>query len=194
MSQQPGTDKQTTATMIIGAPGCGKSTLSNEMIRAEIRKGGRALVITPDAMDWPGVFQVHPRHPERLKVYRGVRKMIYTGPETLEMIYQHFSGGLLIFDDMKAYTESGVNKLFRRILIRRRHMDTDQVFIAHSFNEMPPVCFTYCTHLALFETEDNPLRHKEKLLDPDAMAAMARRVNHAALSDRHYKEIIRLRR
>jgi len=177
--------------LLIGYNGTGKSTVLKKLIINELKKeDGRALLVTPDDIEFPSVEYVHPRFPERIAWYKGVRKIIYY-PGLLQIIADNFRHGLLAFDDCRAYLTASLEMDLHNLLIRRRQKSIDIVAVGHGFTEIPPKFFTFCSEIILFKTIDNIEKRKNVLKDFETMKQAQDRVNEKAVNNPHYFEIIK---
>jgi ABC-type sugar transport system ATPase subunit len=184
------TDTQELCVAILGTNGTGKSTQVARMVAAHVKKGGRALIVTPDDREWPSIPMVDVTNRKKLADFKGTRKTIFLKGETLESIQDNYTNGMLIFDDCRAYLTSSVGLELHYLLIRRRQAHTNMVFVAHGFTDLIPKIFTFATHIILFKTRDNIAKRKGTIRDFEAMEAAVERVNYKANSNHHYFEII----
>ena len=175
------TEREARLTLVIGKNGTGKSTVCLKLIQAINQAGGRALVVTPDEIEWNGIDWVHDRLTHHIASYKGNRKMLpykNKNADFLNDINKYFRSGIVIFDDSRA---SGINQYsnddIRRLCIRRRQKEMDVVIVAHGFTEIPPLFYTYATHIILFKTTDNIKRRKDVLKDYDKMVLLQEEVN-----------------
>lgn len=187
--------------IVLGFNGTGKTTFVRDILIGELKKGGRGLVITPDDREWLTLEMVHNKFPERISRYVGARRMIFYEPSraermhkgmknTLEYISEHYSKGLLIFDDCRAYLRSLTASEVHNLLIRRRQREIDIIAVGHGFTEVPPKFFTFADKIILFQTKDNIYKRKDDLRDFQAMEEAQLRVNAQAEKNPHYYEII----
>ena len=62
--------------VLVGKPGTGKTTVLRKILRAALANGRRALIVTPHENEWEDIPPVHPSYPERIRRYRGARRLI----------------------------------------------------------------------------------------------------------------------
>ena len=161
------------------------------MAAHELKKtDGRALVVTPDDIEWPSLEFVHDRFPERIAWYKGARKIIYFDG-LLPIIADNYRKGLLIFDDCRAYLTASLDLDLHNLLIRRRQKSIDIIAVGHGFTEIPPKFFTFASEIVLFKTIDNIQKRKNVIKDFDLMAQAQAEVNEKALTNPHHYQIIK---
>lgn len=177
--------------LLIGYNGTGKSTVLRKLIINELKKpDGRALIVTPDDIEFPTIEFVHPNWPERIKSYKGVRKIVYF-PGLLDIIKDNFRGGLLAFDDCRAYLGAGTEMELHNLLIRRRQKSIDIVAVGHGFTEIPPKFFTFASEIVLFKTADKIDRRKNVIKDFEYMKQQQAEVNREALKNPYHYVILK---
>lgn len=184
------TPRATKLTIVLGYNGTGKTTLVKKLVLNEIKHNRRALIITPDDIEWPTVEPVHSNFPERIKNYVKARKIIYnTG--ILPIISEHYRNGLLIFDDCRAYFTAALDQDLHNLLIRRRQKMIDIIAVGHGFTEVPPKFFTFASEIILFRTIDNIEKRKNVLNNFEEMKEAQARINAKAEKNPHYFEILK---
>ena len=183
--------RTTKLILIIGYNGTGKSTTVKKLLANELKKPeGRALIITPDDMEFSFLPLVNMRFPNRLGQYVKARRMIFE-PGTLEYIAQNANRQLVVFDDCRAYLGAATEQALHTLLIRRRQKELDLIAVGHGFTEIPPKLFTFCSDIILFRTMDNIDKRKEVLKDFEGMKAAQARINRHAETNPHYFEWIK---
>jgi hypothetical protein len=93
-------ERRTKFILFLGYNGTGKSTLAQRFVEAECKRGGRALIVTPDPVEWQKIQETQLLKPA---LYKGAKKLIYT-PQSLPLIRENYNNGLLLlFDDCRAF-------------------------------------------------------------------------------------------
>ncbi len=196
------TERTAKLIIVLGFNGTGKTTLVKKIVLNEAQKGKRSLVIIPDDMEWQTIQYVHHKHTHHIETYTRARKMVFYQPSiteakkigeknTLEIIKDHYSNGLLVFDDCRAYFDSLTPRLLHELLIRRRQKMLDIIAIGHGFTEVPPTFFTFASEIILFKTQDNIERRKNVIKDFEKMKAAQIQVNKMAETNPHAYKIIK---
>lgn len=175
--------------VFVGKPGTGKTTHLRRLVRSSLEAGRRVLVVTPHENEW---LDLPLLDIDRIASYRGARRCLCRAEaEVLHTVCRSFRGGLLIFDDCRAYVPDWQDPEVRLMLLSCRQNDVDFCAVGHGFTTVPPLFFTYATHYCIFATTDNVARRRDCMLDFEATAAAVRRVNQAAIAEPHHCEIIR---
>lgn len=184
-------ERPTKLSIVLGYNGTGKTTIVKKIVLNELKHQRRALIVTPDDIEWDTLEMVHPRFPSRIANYVGARRIIYTNG-LLPIISEHFRNGLLIFDDCRAYFTASLDGDLHELLIRRRQKMVDIIAVGHGFTEVPPKFFTFASEIILFRTNDNIDKRKNVLNNFDEMKAAQARINTIATSKNpHYFEILK---
>lgn len=177
-------------TLIIGTNGTGKTTVQKSILEqlAGIDRDFKALIVCPDPIEWTECEDVDLTEKSDF-VFRGLRRHIYNPKTTLEAL-QYFKKGYLMLDDCRAYLKSSTSDAIHSLLVRRRQRMVDVFAVAHGFNEIPPVFFTFASDIILFRTVDNIARRRDCLKDYDTMRIAQARINKKAENNPHYFEHI----
>lgn len=148
--------------VIVGTNGTGKTTLLRQILE---NSGQRALVITPDDVEWTDC----PENELRCKsdyVFTGIQRHIFEPKHTLNAI-TYFRKGIIVFDDCRSYLSDKTDDSFRSMFIRKRQRELDIFAVAHGFNQIPPVFFTFANEYFVFHSTDNIVRRKNCIPDDD---------------------------
>jgi len=151
--------RKTELTLIVGVNGTGKSTFIANTILSIGKKG---LVVTPDGAEWRQLPLISK---EQIRTFTGQARIIYEGPETLEAIKNHYSGGALVLDDAMAYLNEQTPAMLQYLYIRRRQFGIDLYIVAHGLRQIPPKCFTFASYLILFYSVEN-FAYRKRDVDP----------------------------
>lgn len=179
---------QRTAKLVIvlGFNGTGKTTVLRHILQSTAQK---ALVITPDDAEWTDCPLTELEKPSDF-VFRGIHRHIYNPDRTLDAIAK-LRKGALVFDDCRAYFQDRTDTEIRKLLIRRRQLESDVYVVGHGFTQVPPVFFTFVSHYILFRTVDNIERRKDCIYNNfEYIKQMQAKVNAEAKSNPHYFVII----
>lgn len=179
--------RKTQLNLVVGINGTGKTTFLRQNV---VERGRKALVITPDEMEWRHLPQV--RTAAEIFALGGAARLVYESPATLETAVRNFYGGALILDDAMAYLSFQTPDTMRFLYIRRRQRGVDVYVVAHGLRQVPAQCFTFGSYLILFATTEN-FSSRKKELDDDIytrILAAQRRINNAARSGRPYSNTI----
>ena len=149
--------RKTQLNLVVGINGTGKTTF----LREKIVQQRKALILTPDPMEWRHLPEL--RTPAEIRMMQGPARIIYQGPETLEMIRGNFFGGVLVLDDAMAYLTEQTPATMQYLYIRRRQFGIDIYIVAHGLRQLPPKCFTFGSFLFLFATTENFSTRKREL-------------------------------
>lgn len=153
-----GDRRKTQMNLVVGINGTGKTTFIRENVVAHSHK---ALVVTPDDYEWRELPEVTTA--QEVYAMQQPSRIVYKGPETLEMVIKSFYGGQLILDDAMAYIGFQTSETMRFLYIRRRQRGVDVYIVAHGLRQVPVQCFTFGSYLILFATTENFSSRKKEL-------------------------------
>ena len=178
--------RQTKRTVILGAPGTGKTTFLHQTLA---QAGQKTLVITPYMNEWTerdanGV-EMYPElqdlRPSNL-YYTGIRRHVFRPKYTLKHLAA-FRRGIIVFDDCRGYLKSNLENEIHELLLATRQRMIDVFAVAHGFREVPPVFFTFATDFILFRTEDNLDRRASDIRCIDVVRRMQEEVNRNSVQN-----------
>lgn len=201
--------RETKLTIILGYNGTGKSTAVKQIVAGHnISPTGKALIITPDPVEWLDVEETKLTEKSDLE-FTGVRKYVWNEDEKVSVkamlrIKKYYKDGLLVFDDCRSYLDVRTPPWLKYFYIRRRQKMIDVIMVGHGFTEVPPRAFTSCSDLILFYTKDNILLRKKDLVNFEELLSHQSRVNKKVLDtskawtksrkiedNKHYSELIK---
>lgn len=185
MNENP-TYRQTKRTLIIGAPGTGKTTLLHRILA---ESGQRTLVITPYMVEWTekdaNGNELYPELPDLRPsnlFFTGIRRHVFRPRYTLEHL-NSFRRGIIVFDDCRGYFKANLDEKIHTLLLGTRQNMIDVFAVAHGFREVPPVFFTFATDYILFRTEDNLDRRASDIRCIDTVRRMQALVNSKSVQN-----------
>lgn len=181
--------------VFVGAPGTGKTTVLRKILRKNLEAGRRALIVTPHEDEWLDIDLVHPKFPDRIRTYKGARRVIAYELDDIEAVCRNFKHGLLIFDDCKSYIPDTPHPMIRRMLAACRQNDVDFFAVGHGFTTVPPIFFTYATHFFIWHTTDNIQVRKNRIGNYALVEKAVRDVNESFVKNptkyAHYYKIVK---
>ena len=128
----PPPHRKTQMNLVVSINGTGKTTFLREKV---VSHAAKALIVTPDEMEWrelpvistaAEVYNLHDR-----------ARIVYQGPETLEMVVRYFYGSTFILDDAMTYLQFQTPDTLRALYIRRRQRGMDVYIVAHGLRQVP---------------------------------------------------------
>lgn len=183
--------RKTQLNLVVGINGTGKTTFIRQNV---VQKSIKCLVITPDDFEWRELPEVST--PAEIYNMRQPSRLVYRGPETVEMAINNFYGGALILDDAMAYIGFQTSDTMRFLYIRRRQRGVDVYLVAHGLRQVPAQCFTFGSFLILFATTENFSSRKKELDGEiyDKILAAQRQLNRDCLQNhkKYEHKIIKL--
>lgn len=163
--------------IILGYNGTGKSTFAKQLLLKELEKDNRALVITPDPVEWQNLTEIDIKDVKRFK---GAAKIVYS-EEVLQAVFNDFRNGLLIMDDYRVFDINANSKeaaIMKNFFRRKRQKMLDIAVVAHGFTEVVPTAlFTLTDYYVLFETKDSIKKLKEYLLNYEILKKHQEEIN-----------------
>lgn len=164
--------------LILGAPGCGKSSLAQELVETwlkERRGRGVLAILDPTRRNWQAAGGQWPdRGPADVR-----------GPEergeewATELRRRRFSTEepppcLVVLDDADVYLGGGAPRgVWRDLLATFRHWRCDVLLIARRTQDVPKLAITSASHVALFAHREAYSRdYLAKYLGPSIVAKM----------------------
>ncbi len=178
-------ERTSKTVVVLGTNGTGKTTLVRSILKAS---GQKCLVVTPHDMEWGDCSDNPLDSPQDYK-FAGIQRHIYDD-DTMNKI-EHFTRGILVFDDCRAYFNASTDKLLHRLFIARRQRMIDIFAVAHGFSDVPPKFFTFATDIFLFKTLDKIEIRKNVLQRFDELKALQTTVNKRAEKDIHFYKMFK---
>lgn len=129
-----------------------------------VKHARKCLVVTPDDYEWRELPEVTTA--QQIYNLQQPSRLVYRGPETVEMAVKYFYGGTLVLDDAMTYLKFQTDDTLRGLYIRRRQRGIDVYIVAHGLRQVPVQCFTFGSYLILFATTEN-FSSRKKELDGD---------------------------
>lgn len=187
-------ERLTLHVIFLGTNGTGKTTMvKNHFVKPSKR---RVLIIDPDGLEpqWKEYKKIDIRNRVAMQSFKGIRVAGCQSPDDIAIIEQNYNNGALVLDDFGYYTQSNIPQALRQILVRRRQKRIDIFSLTHGFTNIPPALILYTTHLCIFKTYDNPVRHKEKM-NVEAFAALMETIKMVNDNpNRHYSQMVDLKK
>lgn len=187
--------RRTHIVLMFGLRGTGKTTLEQKFVKRELKRGGRVLVLIGDGQEYENVPEVSTEFPGRIAKYKGVRKMILTNSTTsqaLDIIFDYFYDGLIVFADFRTFVAAATTQSLERLLVRSRHHMLDIIAVAHSPDRMPPAFFTYASKFILFKTSVSFNVRKRYLANVDYWIEKQNEVNKKAETNPYHYQIFKV--
>lgn len=186
------TKKDSVFVVCIGTNGTGKSTVLRKI--AEAAYGNRRVLVLPSNPAEPSFKDIPPVSIDKLLAnpnWGGIVRVQLIDETDFERVVIGLHDCVLISDDFRNYISSTrLKRNMRKLLIERRHKKIDIYMAAHGFTHLPPEFVQFADAFFLFRTVDNPLRHRDKYLNPKRMLETVMRVNQLAAKDKYYYEVI----
>jgi len=174
--------------LIIGTNKTGKTTLTERIVKARIKKSGRALIVTNHLGEWADTESIDITKREFIE-FQGIRKTHMSADMFKYLI--NFHNGILVFDDAKRYVKQSIAEHLENLLISRGQNNIDIISVAHSFSRMPPGFFPYASHIVLFKTTESAKVRSDVLPDVAEILKVQEHVNKKAKTNRYYyKQIV----
>lgn len=187
--------RQTKRTLIIGAPGTGKTTLLHRILA---ESGQKTLVITPYMNEWTETdangVELYPDLADLRAAnlfYQGIKRHVFRPKYTLSHL-NSFRRGIIVFDDCRGYFKANLDEQIHSLLLGTRQNMIDVFAVAHGFREVPPVFFTFATDYILFRTEDNLDRRASDIRCIDKVRKAQAHVNECSKHNPFYYQWFKL--
>lgn len=183
-----------TSVILCGINGTGKTTLLRNILTEMMKSGQRALIVTPDPLEWSGVKEVNDRNKSEISTFEGARKIIYY-KGCMELIQKYYYNGILVFDDARVYIRAQSDDFMTWLQIRRRQAGIDLFTVTHGLTQVPPIFFTFASTLILFYTKDNIKRRGDYVDEADfeEIQQAKKRISQIVTNgNKYYYEIIKL--
>lgn len=180
---------------VLGAQGTGKTTYVRTMLEV-LAKRRRALVVDFEGAEpaWDAYPEIDITDRAAVMGFTGIAKAIYAkqGEAFEGYLRRYYRNGLLIFDDCRTYLNPNLTPDIQAILLRRRQYMLDIMFVAHSFQDVPPRFFQSITELVLFKVT-RPIGNRRKFLpEAEAIEAVQNRVYVRSQENPHYHETFKV--
>lgn len=175
--------------IVVGTNGVGKTTFVKNIVDS-YPKNRNVLIADPDGYEkaW---HKFPPIGDSSLIPAMTNHRFRHMDPEKEDLeFYKKFQHGMMVLDDCNHYLRANLQHGMKQILVRRRQNDVDIIAIAHHLTEVPPKFWNFASHLVLFKT--GPLRRSVNIPMWIRDDGYIDRINNHP--DRHYKEIIQLRK
>lgn len=158
---------------IVGAPGSGKTSYQEQLIREALGAGRRVKIMDPNAQfprgylprgaqgEWPGVAGVDQWLVSNLGKFRG----------------------LLVLDDADAYVPKNLSRSspWLDLFVSFRHHQVDIVFTTRRLQEVPPIMRSCASHMAIFRTRSHLERNILSATTPKGTVAKIPKEPHRFL-------------
>lgn len=153
-------------TMVVGAPGYGKTTWLVNHLKRSPRKN--VLFYKSDlGIDDKAVaeFKRIPRNQSYAGGWAKVSNTDIKYKEFLIWVRNNFRNGALVVDDAATFEGTMMTPEFEELMIMRRHIAVDIYYVYHGLSKAPIQHFAYTSNIVLFHTTDNPKYKASKLPD-----------------------------
>lgn len=151
-------------TMVVGAPGYGKST----WLVKQLAKGPRRNVIvykTDMGID-DAAFKEYKRI-HKLEDYRGGKVKIsdldIEYKDFLQQVSKRLKNAAVVVDDAGWFEGHTISDEFKQLLRMRRHWGLDVYYVYHGLTDAPIQHFPFTSSIVLFHTVDNAQYKVNKL-------------------------------
>lgn len=180
--------------VIIGRPGCGKSTTALKFIETLGKQ--KCLIVDPDGLEkiWYQFQLIDGTNAEQVKNLTGIKKSFSPGKKKVHLLfnnlYNNFRNGLLVLDDCRVYVNSNADDSLEDMLRRKRQMMSDIITMTHCWTETPPIFFRFATHFILFATDEPIESRKHQINNFEKMKAIKEHVDKESARNKHYNVMI----
>ena len=150
--------------LIIGAPGCGKTTLAKEFME------GKPGLFFSQAVRDRGLADVPVIHSSKLnsiinqnQFYKICEPLDWDA--ALKNMYTHYVNGTVYYDDIGQMVSGNVTKGIKSIMGQVRHNCNDQIYSFWNPNHVPPFMYDMMNRILIFKTGVGPkdLRETDKI-------------------------------
>lgn len=177
-------------TVLVGAPGTGKTTYAKKIIE---NMGSSRGVLIFDNNREKAYREYNSMKLERFPYWKkkGVYRL-FTGDldAFLTALYDYGRNMSLVLEDSTSYLTGNVDEKVRKLLTERRHRNLDILFTYHSLSRIPPMVYEMCNFLVIGKTNDSVAKLKElsKLPNPAQVLETWQKVK--ASPDKYYRETV----
>lgn len=143
-------------TLVVGAPGFGKSTWIKKHLIKSPRK---------DVLLFKSNLSIDDKATLDFKLikpgdtYTGgwarISDLVIEYEDFLQWVLDNFRNGAIIVDDAAMFEADNMTPIFKKLMINRRHLGIDIYYVYHSLTDVPIRHFKYTNNIVLFHTADN---------------------------------------
>lgn len=139
-------------TLIVGAPGAGKTTLVKQIIKEQTKK---VLILDVANKDFNEYEIIHDL--EKLAFWeKGIKRVMPTDFDMLlDYLFKYAYNVMIVLDDSTAYMPDHIDLRLKNLLVMRRHRNLDFIFLYHGFNMVQPKIYQLSNYLTVFKTPED---------------------------------------